>query len=906
MSDMVRRSAAGWIVGVAAVVAAGLVGGWLFERSRPPQLAEPAAGTPRDATDSESTARGEPKFADADGDHAPRKLAGDPLPQTPTTQSVRSPGSAPQKSGSAPFTAPMLAKSPGTASTHDDQSPRRENRLAKESSPYLLLHKHNPVDWYPWGPEAFERAKREDKPIFLSIGYTACYWCHVMERESFSDEEIAKKLNDNFICIKVDREERPDVDELYMSASQFGWRRSGWPLSIFLTPDRKPFFGGTYFPPRERDGMTGFAELLDKLLAFWKENRETAEETGEQVLRGVERMLRPRGFALEPLTRAIAARAVAGLAAQFDPEFGGFGFHPQQPRRPKFPQPPLLEFLAYQAQRGDDAQARAMLALTLEKLSDGGIRDHLGGGFHRYSTDRFWRVPHFEKMLYDNAQLARVYLEAFELTGRKGHADIAKTIFAFVANELTSPDGGFYSSIDAESEHEEGRYYVWTIDELKAELKSPQLEFFARVNGLTGPPHLTHGDEPGRYVLHLTGSLADLAATQGMSAGDLAGLLHPAAKKLLEARNKRTRPITDTKIMTDWNGLMIAALADGFRVLGDDAYRKAAERAAELMLTKCRTPEGRLLHILPTGNSKLPGLLEDYAFLAQGLLALNRATGDERWLKESRSIADEMIELFGDDSAGGFFHTADDHEMVLVRLKTLHDGVLPSGNSAAARVLVALADRTGDDRYAAQAARTLAAFSGVLATDPSDCANMARGLCEYLDAELPATLLNARPTLAVPDVVQARALLSVSKLERGRPFQMAVLIEIDPSWHIYANPSSARDFPPTTVSLDGGELPLDGVKITYPPSRSFEAEGVSDAIAVYNERAIIRVTATLNEKVEATKGQLKLTLRYQACNNQRCLAPKTVELVMPVEVAGPDEPVKETFPDVFGPRPDGP
>ena len=762
------------------------------------------------------------------------------------------------------------------ADSRDDQTPKplRVNRLANESSPYLQLHKHNPIDWYPWGTEAFEKAKRDDKVIFLSIGYSSCHWCHVMERESFNDPEIAKTLNEHFVCIKVDREELPDVDEVYMNALQLQRGMGGWPLTMFLTPELKPFHGGTYFRPKD------LTELLGKVFTAWHESRAELETVAEELVRGVKQSSTPRGFTFRRLDRAIVDHAVEQVAAMFDRDHGGFGFDPRNPRRAKFPQPSILRLLLYQSRQSQDENSRAMLKLTLDRMARGGIWDLLGGGFHRYSTDRFWQVPHFEKMLYDNAQLARVYLEASELTGDRHYRNIARWIFEFVEREMTSKeDGGFYSALDADSEDEEGKYYTWTAEEAKELLTPGEFALFGWVNGMTDrPPNLD-----GRYVLQPIEPLPDIAARLQTSMGNLAGLLEPAAKKLTVARNARPRPLTDTKIMTDWNGLMIAALADGSRILGNDAYLRSAERAAELILTKLRDRDGRLLHVYSAGTAKLPAYLEDYAYLLEGLLALHRATQDDRWLDEARRTADQMIEFHWDKSGGGFYHTAFDQDVVLTRMKPVDDKALPSGNSVAVRTLVELARSTGEMRYAEVAGKTLNAFAGMLAMSPGEYPYMACGLGEYLDAGFPADLLIARPRTRDPEVVETSAKVSQDTLQASRTFQLDVSIIVDPEWHVYANPASRPEYVPTTLNVTS-DLPLEDLKIQYPESRAFRAEGDSEAVAVYSGRNSIKVSAKLGANAAAGDSELKLTLRYQACNNHQCLAPKTVHVRVPVTV----------------------
>jgi uncharacterized protein YyaL (SSP411 family) len=467
-------------------------------------------------------------------------------------------------------------------------------------------------------------------------------------------------------------------------------------------------------------------------------------------------------------------------------------------------------------------------------------------------------------------------------------------IFEFVEREMTSEEGGFYSALDADTEHEEGKFYTWTQEELKELLTPQEYGLFGGVNGVVDrQPSLD-----GRYVLQPIEPLPDIAARLKISMGDLAGLLEPAATKLIAARKLRPRPLTDTKIMTDWNGLMIASLADGSRILGNEEYLKSAQRAAELVLTKLRDRDGRLLHVYTNGKAKLPAYLEDYAYLLDGLLALHRATQDARWLDESRRVADQMIEYCWDESAGGFYHTAFDQDVVLARLKPIDDKALPSGNSVAVRALVELARRTGEKRYTETAARTLSAAAGVLATSPGDYPNMARGLGEYLDAGFPAALLAARPRTRDPEVVRAETKVSHDKLKPGQLFQIAVVLDIDSEWHIYANPASRPEYVPTTLDV-GGDLPLEELKIQYPKPRTFQAEGIAETVAVYSGESAIKVSAKLGASAEAGNAELKLTLRYQACNNHLCLAPKTVHVIVPVVVAEEGESVRELFPDIF-------
>ncbi len=770
------------------------------------------------------------------------------------------------------------------------QEPPKENRLAKESSPYLLLHKHNPVDWFPWGTEAFEKAKREDKPIFLSVGYSSCYWCHVMERESFSDAQIAKTLNDNFVCIKVDREELPHVDEVYMNAVQAMGLRGGWPLSVFLTADRKPFFGGTYFPPADRGEMPGFPRVLERVLAAWRDDREAVMSNATLVIRAIQQP--SRSFSTRKLDRQILSVTVAQLATEFDAEHGGFGFDPRRAQRPKFPQASNLGLLVYRARQAKDQDSLAMLSLTLDRLARGGLWDHVGGGFHRYSVDRYWRIPHFEKMLYDNAQLASVYLEAFELTKNPQYRQQADGIFEFVARELTAPEGGFYSALDAESEHEEGKYYVWTEQEVK-ELLGKDFGIFAAAYGLDGPPNFER-----THVLQRNLPAAELAKQTKLTVMELERTLLPLRQKLLAARAKRPKPLLDTKILTDWNGLMIAALADGYRILGNDAYRTAAERAADFLWTRSRDKDGRLLHTNTAGQAKLAANLDDHAFLIQGLLALHRATNKDRWLDAARSLGDQMFALFWDESAGGFFHTAYDQDIVLVRLKSARDSVVPSGNSAAVRALGALSVATGDQRYAVLAGKTLVAFAGELSTAPAGQPHMVRGLAEFLDAGFQATGIVQQPGGQEENVVRVSAVLSVDRLQPGREFQVAVDLEIDHGWHIYGNPSSPPFLLPTTLKVSS-ELPLDRLKVNYPKGIPMTIEGSTEPVSGYGDTTRIRATARLGDLAGLGKGTIRLVVQFQACDNRRCLAPQRIVIDLPVEIVAANETVKPLFPEIF-------
>ena len=629
--------------------------------------------------------------------------------------------------------APLAADEPKAGAKH---AQGRANLLARETSPYLLQHAHNPVNWRPWGPEALAKAKEEGKLIFLSIGYSSCHWCHVMERESFSDEEIAALLNEHYICIKVDREERPDIDAIYMQALQTYNRMigskagGGWPLSMFLTPDARPFFGGTYFAARDGDrpGATGFLTIARKVQELWKKSPDKIREDAETLTKVVKAQLEESPVNLTPLDKDLVQAALDALGEQYDAAWGGFGYVATQPNRPKFPEPSNLMLLLEQTRHGDK-KAKEMLLGTLEHMALGGIRDHLGGGFHRYSTDRFWRIPHFEKMLYDNAQLASVYAEAAAMSDRADFRRVVVELLTFVEREMTSPEGAFYAALDADSEGEEGKFYRWTQEEVRAALTEEEHALFAPIYGLEGPPNF----EDEFYVPQLSQPLAEHAARLKITEAELEERLVPLRRKLLEVRGKRVRPLTDTKILASWNGQMIRGFADAGRLLDEPKYIDTARRAAEFVLSQMRTKEGRLLRTYSRGEAKLNAYVNDYAFLANGLIALHRATNDDRWLKEAEAITQKQIELFWDEKGGGFHFTSGDHEALLAREKNVIDSALPSGNSISAENLLYLAEQRKDDALRDRARRTVQSAAWVLKQAPSAAPWMAASLAKLLE-----------------------------------------------------------------------------------------------------------------------------------------------------------------------------
>lgn len=616
------------------------------------------------------------------------------------------------------------------------KQPTKTNRLAQETSPYLLLHAHNPVDWYPWGNEALERAKKENKPIFLSVGYSSCHWCHVMERESFLDPEIAKLLNENFICIKVDREERPDIDTIYMTAVQTylqlttGRRGGGWPMTVFLTPEGNPFFGGTYFPARDgdREGMTGFLTLSSKVSEMWKKEPVKLGDDATTLARFIKDQLEgPKLLPAVVLDTKLTTSVEKGLAAQFDERYGGFGFDEIEWQRPKFPEPSNLQFLLEIVKKTPASESRAMLVHTLDRMAMGGIYDHVGGGFHRYSVDRMWRIPHFEKMLYDNGQLLTVYSEAYALTGDENYQRIARETAEFMLREMRDTSGGFYAALDAETEGVEGKFYRWDKAEVEKLLTKEEFELYSAVYGLSRAPNF----EETFYVIQLRDTLVDIAKTREITVEKLVNDLRPIHAKLLAARNARKRPLTDTKILTGENGLAITGLATAGKLLKEPRYTEAAATAATLVLSKMTAPEGRLFRTYSGEKAKLNAYLSDYAMLVEGLLALHEATGEQRWLDEAIKLTDQQVELFHDVPRGGFYFTSKDHESLLARVKETVDSAMPAGNSVAAVNLVKLAKITGKNEYLKLAEGAIQSAAGQMQENPTVSPRLATALLAW-------------------------------------------------------------------------------------------------------------------------------------------------------------------------------
>jgi uncharacterized protein YyaL (SSP411 family) len=586
------------------------------------------------------------------------------------------------------------------------------NRLARESSPYLLQHANNPVDWFPWGPEAHEKAKREDKPIFLSIGYSACHWCHVMEHESFENEALARQMNEGFVCIKVDREERPDLDQIYMNAVQMMTGRGGWPMSVFLTPDLKPFYGGTYWPPSGRMGMPGFDQVLSAVNDAWRNRRTQVDEQAGDLTAELERVASqahaPGELSLEPLKRAETM-----LERIFDHRNGGFG------GAPKFPHPMDLRVLLRRWRRERRDETLGLVTLTLDKMAAGGMYDQLGGGFHRYSVDERWLVPHFEKMLYDNALLTQSYVEAYQATGNADYARIARETCDYVLREMTDAAGGFYSTQDADSEGEEGKFYVWTPGEIETVLGAKAAKTFCYVYDVS-----EGGNFEGHNILNLPKTLEQCAKILGRESAELAAELAASRTELLAVRNARVWPGLDDKVLASWNGLMIDALAQAAGPLDEPRYLEAATKAAEFVWREMRRNDGRMLHSWRQGQAKFDAYLDDYASLANAFVSLYEAGFDERWIERAAALADTVLKEFSDPAQGGFFYTADDHEALITRQKDSQDSSVPSGNALAATMLVRLGKLCGRSDYLEAARTTLASFTSLMERHPTVAGQM--------------------------------------------------------------------------------------------------------------------------------------------------------------------------------------
>lgn len=589
----------------------------------------------------------------------------------------------------------------------DSKKVKKQNRLASEKSPYLLQHADNPIDWYPWSTEAFQKAKKEDKPIFLSIGYSSCHWCHVMEHESFEDEKVAQLLNQHFVAIKVDREERPDLDNIYMAVCQSMTGSGGWPLTILMAPDKKPFFAGTYFPKESKFGRPGLIQILTQVRDLWEDDRARLLQIGDQMVRSLQEYLSVTHAG--QLSAENLKQAFQRFQQNFDALHGGFG------SAPKFPTPHNLSFLLRWWVRSGDEKALQMVEKTLDGMWRGGMYDHLGLGFHRYSTDSQWLIPHFEKMLYDQAMLAIAYIEAYQATGKKQYARVAEDIFTYVLRDMTSPEGAFYSAEDADSEDQEGKFYIWSPEEITKILGKDKGQLFSTYYGVRERKNFEHG----KSVLHIEQEKGTFAKENKMKPEELERILEESRQKLFEVRDKRTHPLKDDKILTDWNGLMIAALAKGAQAFDKPEYADAAKHSADFLLKNLRRKDGRLLHRFREREAIIPGYLDDYAFLTWGLIELYQATFEVPYLNEALKLTEDMISWFWDEKDGGFYFTADDSEKLIAKMKEVYDGAIPSGNSVAALNLLRLGRLTMNKELLNKAEKLMESFGGKVSSMPS-------------------------------------------------------------------------------------------------------------------------------------------------------------------------------------------
>ena len=615
------------------------------------------------------------------------------------------------------------------------------NRLANETSPYLLQHAGNPVDWFPWGDEAFAKARTEDKPILLSIGYSACHWCHVMEHESFENEAIAALMNESFVSIKVDREERPDLDEIYMNAVQMLTKRGGWPMTVFLTPEGKPFFGGTYYPPEDRHGMPGFPRVLKAVVEAYRNKPQDVARNVDQIVAALDRMsvLSETG---QELSVEVVTRGAEGLTPAYDATHGGFG------RAPKFPNAGVFNLFLRSYRLSGNRRYLEMITETLRKMAEGGMYDQLGGGFHRYSVDDKWLVPHFEKMLYDNGQLAQVYAEAYRITKDEFFKRIVVETLEYALREMCQPEGGFYSAQDADSEGEEGKFFVWTREEVLELLGKEHGEIFCRVYDVSDL-----GNFEGKNILHPILTVEQAAKYFKKEQAEIEAVLSESRARLFEVREKRVKPFRDEKVIVSWNGLMLSGVAAGYAITGDERIREAGARTVDFIFTRM-FDNGLLLHTYKDGQAKLLGYLDDYAFLIAGLLDLFEATFEADLLERSKALARTMVDEFWDQENGGFFYTGKSHEQLISRTKPGFDHSIPSGNSVAASVLLRLHHYTGEQDLMERAEKVLRLHYDAMAKEPFGLATMLGALDFHLSMPAEIVMVAGKEDADARGVVQ--------------------------------------------------------------------------------------------------------------------------------------------------------
>jgi len=715
---------------------------------------------------------------------------------------------------------------PRTEHLLSNGQPKFTNRLILESSPYLLQHAHNPVDWYAWGPEAFEKARRENKPIFLSIGYSTCHWCHVMERESFENLAIARLMNEHFVCIKVDRERHPEIDKVYMTAVMMIAKHGGWPMSSFLTPDGKPFWGGTYFRPDT------FTDLLKQVAQLWQQDRPKLIAQANNITNAVRQLTAASGKAREVGENAIK-QAIINILARHDDFLGGFS------NAPKFPNENLLLLLLESAQRGNK-QALAAAEKTLTAMAQGGIYDQIGGGFHRYATDDHWLTPHFEKMLYNQAHIARAYVLAYQLTGKAIYATVARQTLDYVLREMTSAQGGFYSATDADSEGEEGLFFLWTPAQIRAVLNKKEAQLALSLYDVT-----EDGNFEGKNILYLPVSLEEYAKKHAIPG--LIKKVELIRKKLRRARDKRKPPLRDDKILTAWNGMMITTLAQAADILGEPRYLMAAQTAANFIWSK--QGQGELWRVYLHGKASISAHQNDYAYFAEALLSLYDASGESVWLKRAKEIVEGMLTHFWDKEQSGFFMNRADNTLLIVRPKSPADSAIPSGNAVAVRVLAMLATRTGESRYRDKANATLNAFSEAITRYPSRYAYMLLAADELLHGELGMRRYGARGAVKV-----------TAKLENN---WIVVELNIREGWHINAHQPLQKNL--IATRLDGEQLG----QVFYPKPEYIRLSFQQSTLALYQGKVRLR-----GKLLSQIPGALSIKVQFQACDDKRCLPPE--------------------------------
>ena len=733
-------------------------------------------------------------------------------------------------------------------------APRFTNRLILEASPYLQQHAHNPVDWYPWGAEAFAAAEKQNKPVFLSIGYSTCHWCHVMERESFDNLEIARFMNAHFIAVKVDREQYPDIDQVYMTAVMMLNGEGGWPLNSVLTPAGKTIYGASYFPPDQ------FLDFLKRMHRAWRDQQVELLNEADIIGGEVKHYLETAQAAAQ-IDQTVIDQSIDAVLKRYDDMEGGFG------TIPKFPNENYLMLLLQKIRRDGDQRLLSVVEHSLTAMARGGIYDQIGGGFHRYATDLNWRVPHFEKMLYNQANLARVYLAAYSLTGNHDYRRIVQQTLDFVLREMTAKEGGFYSAIDAESEGREGAFYLWTPAQIRDALDKSDADLVMDLYNVK-----ESGRFDGANVLYLSQPVPQYAQGHNYSLPEFNSRLESARQQLLKARDRRPRPERDEKIVTAWNGMMIRALAEAGSVLGEDKYLRAAKRAAAYLNRYNKTKENKLWRSSFQGRGTVPAVQDDYACLAEALIALFDASDEKNWLTEAGTLTDVMLQRFWDERSGGFYmNTGSPGGRLMARPKDRQDTATPSGNAVALRVLSALARRAGKDRYRKKANATLAAFSGEIKRVPLSYTYMLVGADELLQGEVGPRQYAARGKVSLHAGLRPQG--------EGTA-ELLVRINIKPGWHLNAHRVLDTDLIPTLISIDDAKQGWKLDEIVYPEGRLKKLDFAKGPLAVYEGGVDIR--ARLTRRAAADDRVIKILpvkISLQACSNKVCLLPETVTLM---------------------------